>query len=92
MTFNIGRFDPRNQQKYEQSPHCEYSEFISLKCSIYHPDWKKKNETRVYETVPNIKISCRFRVEYARLKKNALFILSNFYFHHTHPLSLEYES
>ena len=29
-----GRFDPRNQFKYANSPHCEYSEFVAFRCLV----------------------------------------------------------
>jgi hypothetical protein len=36
-----GRFNPINQGKYQNSTHCEYNEFIALRCVVGSPLWMK---------------------------------------------------
>ena len=30
--YTVGRFDPKNQKKYQEATNCDYSEFFALKC------------------------------------------------------------
>ena len=64
---------------------------MALKCVVGSSLWNKNSLKRMLPGTKHVAVQCRFRVEYARRKDNNEFVLSNFFFHHRHPLSLEYE-
>ena len=62
-----------------------------MKCNVGCSIWISQKQKRMLPTTEKVSVQCRFRVEFARKKSTGKFILSNFFFHHSHPLSLEYE-